>query len=97
MFTVEFTESAVEDLRYFRQYDQSIVVNAVDTQLTTEPLVATRNRKPLHPNNLSQWELRVGDFRVFYDVDATASLVTVKAVGHKDHNRLYIRGLEYVL
>jgi mRNA-degrading endonuclease RelE of RelBE toxin-antitoxin system len=29
------------------------------------------------------WELRVDEFRVFYDVDEGASLVTVRAIRHK--------------
>jgi mRNA-degrading endonuclease RelE of RelBE toxin-antitoxin system len=97
MFTLAYTESAVDDLRYFRRYDQEIILQAIQTQLTSDPLTPTRNRKPLGPNNLSQWELRVGDFRIFYDVDEIESSVTVKAVGRKIHNRLYIRGVEYIL
>jgi hypothetical protein len=33
-------------------------------------LEETRNRKPLRDNPLADWELRVGRFRVFYEVDA---------------------------
>lgn len=32
------------------------------------PLLETRNRNPLRPNETSQWELRIGKYRVFYDV-----------------------------
>jgi mRNA-degrading endonuclease RelE of RelBE toxin-antitoxin system len=60
-------------------------------------LVQTRNRKPLRPNDLSTWEARVGSHRVFYDVDQINRRVTIKAVGWKEHNRLFIRGEEYHL
>ena len=40
------------------------------------------------------WEARVGVHRVFYDVDEANRKVTVKAVGWKEHNRLFIRGKE---
>ena len=43
------------------------------------------------------WELRIGRYRLFYDVDTVLQLVLVKAVGWKDHNMLYLRGKEYVL
>jgi mRNA-degrading endonuclease RelE of RelBE toxin-antitoxin system len=41
--------------------------------------------------------MRVGAFRVFYDVDEDEREVTIKAVGEKEHNRLRIRGKEYEL
>jgi mRNA-degrading endonuclease RelE of RelBE toxin-antitoxin system len=59
--------------------------------------VETRNRKRLRPNPLAPWELRVGDLRVFYDVDAEASCVRIVAVGRKEHNRLIIGGEEVTL
>jgi len=97
MYVVEFTESAIEDLRCLRKHEQEIIVDAIEQQLVHEPLTATRNRKPLRPNNLSQWELRVDRFRVFYDVTAKDAVVIVKAVGWKEHNKLYIRGKEFQL
>jgi mRNA-degrading endonuclease RelE of RelBE toxin-antitoxin system len=33
------------------------------------------------------WELRVGDYRVFYDVDEAAQVVSVRAVRLKDAGR----------
>jgi mRNA-degrading endonuclease RelE of RelBE toxin-antitoxin system len=41
--------------------------------------------------------LRSGHYRIFYEVDETALQVTIMAVGHKDHNRLFIRGQEVQL
>ena len=54
------------------------------------------HRKPLRPNELARWELRIGEFRVFYDVEG-ANVVKIKAIGWKEHNRLLIRGREYHL
>lgn len=66
-------------------------------QLAYEPMTMTKNRKPLRPNPIAAWAIRIGDYRVFYDVDPAASLVTVRAVGYKDHNVLLIRGEEVPL
>jgi hypothetical protein len=60
----------------------------------------TRNRKPLdQPGPFeASWELRCGPdnrFRVFYDVDAAATVVNVLAIGIKDRTRLLIAGEEY--
>jgi len=94
MFRIEFTESASEDLDFLRKPEQRLILDAIERQLAVEPLTPTRNRKPLRPNDLSEWGLRIGKYRVFYDVDAESSTVTVKAVGWKEHNRLFIRGKE---
>ena len=63
-------------------------------QLLHQPLVPTRNRKLLRANPIASWELRIGEFRVFYEVDEEAMTVTVVAVGHKEHNVLLVRGQE---
>ena len=99
MYTIEFTQSAVDDLQYFRKHQQRLILDSIQEQLSHEPRIATRNRKPLQPNDVSQWELRVGSFRVFYDIspDEERETVTVKAIGKKEHNSLYIRGQEYRL
>ena len=97
MFTIHFSESAVDDLRYLPKVAQNAVLDAVDRLLAARPTFATRDCKPLRPNDLSSWELRVGIHRVFYDVDEQNREVLVKAVGRKEHNKLFIRGQEYTL
>lgn len=47
---------------------RAIVVDAVEKQLSYEPMVETRNRKPMRPNPLAPWELRIGSLRVYYDI-----------------------------
>ena len=96
-YTIEYTASAEGDIAYFRKYEQVLIVDAIDDQLIHEPGLETRNRKLLEPNPLAAWELRIGRYRVFYDLDAVTQFVLVKAVGWKEHNTLYIRGEEYVL
>jgi mRNA-degrading endonuclease RelE of RelBE toxin-antitoxin system len=51
----------------------------------------------LRPNQLAEWELRIGEFRVFYDVEVATNHVKIQAVGYKHGNRLMIHGQEYVL
>jgi len=96
-FVLELTGTAIEDLTCFKKYEQRLILDQIEVQLTYEPATETRNRKPLEPNALADWELRIGVYRVFYDVDATQPAVTIKAVGYKEHNRLFIGGKEYVL
>lgn len=70
---------------------QRIALDAVDRQLLHEPTVETRNRKPMRPNPLAPWELRIGNLRVYYDVEVERELVVyVRAVGVKLRNRVRI-------
>src|SRR5438105_7976288 len=96
-FEVEFTPSALGDLDYLKKAEQNTVLDAIEKQLTATPLTPTRNRKPFRSNDLSAWEMRMGTYRVFYDVDKEVGKVVIKAVGWKEHNRLFIRGEEYTL
>lgn len=97
MFELEFTESAIEDLRYFKKAQQNLILDSVEQQVSQEPLTVTKNRKQLRPNDISTWELRIDKYRVFYDVNIEEDLVIIKAVGWKEHNQLFIRGKEFEL
>jgi len=61
MFNIAWTESALDDLRFFEKREQRIIADGIDEQLVHEPLTRTRNRKPLRPNSLAKWEVRLGD------------------------------------
>jgi mRNA-degrading endonuclease RelE of RelBE toxin-antitoxin system len=97
MFEPRFTASALEDLRSLKRSAQRLVVDSVERQLRFQPTTPARNRKPLRPNDLSAWELRVGMYRVFYDVDPQQRTVRIKAVGWKERDKLVIRGKELTL
>jgi len=98
-FEIRFTPTAAAHLRAYRKYEQKIVLDSVEAQLAHEPNVESRHRKRLGENEVSDWELRVGDYRVFYDVavEDEPPVVKIKAVGHKIHNTLSIGGLEVEL
>ncbi|MDJ1172243.1 type II toxin-antitoxin system RelE/ParE family toxin [Roseofilum sp. BLCC_M154] len=90
-FELEFTPDAWEHLQGFTARDRNIILEAISTQLCYEPNLETRNRKPLQDNPLATWELRVGKFRVFYDIeDNSVKIVYIIAIGFKDHNKLFI-------
>ena len=97
MFRIEFTPEAVADLQSFRRYDQEQIVGGIEGQLLHQAAEPSRNRKRLRPNRLAEWELRIGDFRVFYDVDLGESLVKIEAIGYKDGSTLSVHGEEYEL
>ena len=68
-------------LAALRKFDQTRIRDAMTDQLTSQPSVKTRNRKRLRPNRLAEWELRMGKYRVFSDVDEEQELVRIIAIG----------------
>ncbi|MBM4259737.1 MAG: type II toxin-antitoxin system RelE/ParE family toxin [Deltaproteobacteria bacterium] len=96
-YRIEVTEEAKGDLAYYTAFERKIIVAGIREQLTHQPHEETKNRKPLRDNPLAPWELRVGKYRVFYEVNETASTVSVVSVGHKEHNVLLIQGKEVQL
>jgi len=97
MFAITISRGAREDLGRLRRYVRQQIRDAIDTQLPYEPDRETKNRKRLQPNPLSDWELRVGDYRVFYDIDQTAKQVLIVAIGLKRGDKVTISGREYDL
>jgi mRNA-degrading endonuclease RelE of RelBE toxin-antitoxin system len=86
-FDIKFDSTALEELRDIRVFDRRRIEQAIEEQLTHEPGVATRNRKPIvegqapFSHALTLWELRIGDFRVFYNV--IEDVVFVRAIRAK--------------
>jgi mRNA-degrading endonuclease RelE of RelBE toxin-antitoxin system len=97
MFRIAFTIEAIADLRSLRAYDQQRLITAIERHLRSHATQESRNRKRLRPNRLAEWELRVGDFRVFYDADVANNVVTIVAVGYKLGNKLFVHGEEFDL
>jgi mRNA interferase RelE/StbE len=90
-FDIRLVPSADTDLDYYEAREQRIILDAVEKFLGFDADVQSKRRKRLRPNPLAPWELRIGDYRVFYEI-AAEDVVRVLAVGHKVHNKLYIRG-----
>jgi mRNA-degrading endonuclease RelE of RelBE toxin-antitoxin system len=88
-FRLEVSESALKDLKTLRAYDRKRIVEAIDEQLAHQPDVETRNRKclpdvkPTFEHRPPLWELRVGVYRILYDVDGEAGVVSIRAVRQK--------------
>ena len=89
VFEIRFAELVEEDLRNIRIYYRNQILDAIEERLAYEPDTRTRNRKLLE-NLIPPWqtlapisELRVGEYRVFYDVSVTESVVYVRAVRRK--------------
>jgi mRNA-degrading endonuclease RelE of RelBE toxin-antitoxin system len=82
-------------VRWFSAYARRIILDGLEVHLRYQPSQGTRRIKPLRPNPVAEWELRLGDYRVLYDVDKTQRVVTVQVVGEKKGNRFFVQGQEF--
>jgi len=98
-YEIRFADCVRSHLAVLTVAERARLFDAIGKQLGHQPLLETRNRKPLRPNPIAPWELRVGTLRVFYDViardpasKAEANVVYVLAIGKKQRNVLRIAG-----
>lgn len=90
-YAIEYSPDAEDHLGALTTRQQTIVMDTVDKQLTHQPTVEARNRKPMRPNPVAPWELRIGNLRVYYDVEEVPHpVVYIRAVGVKERNRIRI-------
>jgi len=88
-YSIEVTDLAIEELSNIRTFERRSILDAIRKQLTYEPTIITRNRKQLEPllTNFEAippiWELRVGEYRIFYDVDEGEKFVYIRAIRQK--------------
>ena len=89
MCEIRFSKDVEKDLKKLTAYNRVRVLDQIETQLLKEPTVPTRNRKllvnliPPWTATPPIWELRVGEYRVFYDVSAEEAVVYVRAIRGK--------------
>lgn len=83
MSEIVFTSEAINDLKRLKKIERRTIIGTVELQLTHQPVEETRNRKRLRPNDLAEWELRIGKFRVSYDVDQEEKVVKMRPLGIK--------------
>ncbi len=94
-FQITITEEAEAQLRSLPVREQRIVEAAVTTRLRDRPTVPTKAIKRLRPNPYAEFELRVRDLRVLYNVEEENSEVVLLIVGRKVGNKLIVGDEEF--
>jgi mRNA-degrading endonuclease RelE of RelBE toxin-antitoxin system len=94
MYTIEFSAEVEADLKWFSRREQNIILDGIKTNLRYEPTRVTTNRKPCQrePDQVADWELRIGVYRVYYDVDEAVQVVGIERIGEKPNNIVFFRG-----
>jgi len=97
-YVIEYSPEAEDHTRWLTTRQQRTVLDTVDRQLLHQPAMETRNRKPMRPNPVAPWELRIGDLRVYYETkDEPEPTVTVLAIGIKEKDQVRIGGERFKL
>jgi mRNA-degrading endonuclease RelE of RelBE toxin-antitoxin system len=88
-YTIDVRDVACDELKAIKPFHRRRIIDAIDRQLADQPNVETKNRKMLTGLQLDfehdppVWELRVGQYRVYYDVSEELKAVVVRAVREK--------------
>jgi mRNA-degrading endonuclease RelE of RelBE toxin-antitoxin system len=101
-YALAFASAVTNHLRAIEAKYHLLIREKIGEQLRFEPAAETKNRKPLRQPALFEatWEIRFGPenrFRVLYDIDETACVVQILAIGEKQRERLFIGGEEVQL
>ncbi len=89
VYRIRFAKDVEKDLKKLTAYHRGIVLRAIETHLPHDPNTPSRNRKLLVNLVLPWtavppiWELRVGSYRVFFDVSEGEGVVYVRAIRRK--------------
>ncbi len=90
-YSIDYSPEAEDHLQRLTARHRKTVMDTVDRQLHHEPTTETRNRKPMRPNPVAPWELRIGSLRVYYEVEEEPEpRVCVLAVGIKVGSKVRI-------
>ena len=93
VYDIEFVREAEADLDAIKPFHRNRILDEIESQLTKAPMQTSRSRiKRLRSVDSPAYRLRVGEFRVFYDVDESERTVTVLRVLSKEQALLYLEG-----
>ena len=93
IFQITITEDAESHFNALPVREQRLLKAAIQSRLVHQPTSPTKAVKRLRPNPLAQFELRVGDLRVLYNVEQLE--ITILAFGRKVGNKLIVKDEEF--
>ncbi|MFZ4658504.1 MAG: type II toxin-antitoxin system RelE family toxin [Caldilineaceae bacterium] len=95
VFEIEITAKAEHDLDAIVAYYRSQILDGIEQHLSYRPKQESRSRiKRLRLLDSPAYRLRIGDYRVYYDVDEDKRIVIVLRVLDKEESLRYLEDLE---
>lgn len=96
-YEIEITEEAESNLDGIRAFYREEILDAIEDNLRYEPTRESRSRiKRLELLDSPAYRLRVGEYRIFYDVDEVVGEVAVLRVMSKEESLVYLTELERI-
>ncbi len=92
-YRIAITREAEAQLNALPARERRIVEAAVLARLLDQPRSEARAIKKLRPNPMAEYELRVGDLRLLYNVEGHEVVILI--VGRKIGNTLVVGGEEF--
>ena len=80
MFKIEYLDSVRDDLKSISKAEKEKIRKAIENKLSQNPI---EFGKPLQYSLKGLRKLRVGDYRVIFQIDSKASVVLVVKIGHR--------------
>ncbi len=75
-YEIRYSNEAVEQLKKLRVFDRTAILDQIEQLLQVNPTLVSKSRiKQLREPAPTQYRLRVGELRVFYDVTEEAVLI----------------------
>ena len=75
-YEIRYSNEVGEQLKKLRVFDRSAILDQIEQILRVNPIIVSKSRiKRLREPAPTQYRLRVGEFRVFYDVEEQAVLI----------------------
>jgi len=92
-FKISMTDDAHRQFTSLQVREQRILEAAILSRLEHHPATPTKATKQLRPNPFAEFELRAGDLRVLYNVEAAEVVILI--IGRKVGNKLIVEGEEF--
>jgi mRNA-degrading endonuclease RelE of RelBE toxin-antitoxin system len=94
-YKISITQVAENQLHSLSAREQRTLEAAILARLRDQPTTETKSVKRLRPNPLAEFEFRVGDLRILYNVEEAQQEVLLLIVGRKVGNSLIVGGIEF--
>ena len=88
MFNINLKQDAARQFKKLKSYYAAKIMDSIETHLRHEPEKPSKTTiKKLRGRQKATYRLRVGDYRVFYDVGE--STVTITTILHKSETEKF--------
>ena len=82
-YSIEFSKEAAKDIDALYRADRKLFHRIIKKLETLEDL--PYQGKPLVENHKGEFSLRVGSYRIVYEVDSTNQILYILTVKHRKH------------